>query len=112
MFLGLVTVCFMFATVLVKSFTVVALREKRHQFAEASEGSGRARSRLKIAANESSIAEREIAKHRRKIKSSERRIAELEKKLGELNVAAQQGAIINQEKLRLSDEMQKKKGIV
>lgn len=111
MILGVTAVAFMFATVLIRWYTVTALRDRRRRLAEAVEENGHARHRLKVAIGESCIAEREIEKCRRKIRSAEHRLIQLARELEGLGHEAREQEELTREKLRLAGEVKKRKGL-
>ncbi len=112
MVLGIITIGFMFATILVKWLTATAAREKQSRLSGATEKNGQTRHRLKIAVGAVSITEREIEKHQRKIKSAEHRIAQLGKEVASLSQVAAEQDELTREKMRLSEELKKRKGPV
>ena len=103
MVLGVITIGFMFATVLVKWLTATGAREKQSRLSEATEINGQTRHRLKIAVGAFSIAEREIEKHQRKIKSAEHRTAQLSKEVASLTEDVAEQDELTREKMRLSE---------
>ncbi len=111
MLLGITAVALMFATVLIRWCTVLALRDRRRRLSEAVEEKGRARHRLKVAIGESSIAEREIEKCGRKIRTAEHHLKQLATELQGLSHEAKEQEELTQEKLRLAEEVKKRKGL-
>ncbi len=111
MFLPVVALGLMLFTIIVKWVTTTALQQKQTELSEAAEENGRARHRLKLAVSEVNISEREIDKQKRKIKSSERRVAQLTTDLQALQQELEQATALNNEKLRLAQELKKRKGI-
>ena len=111
MLLGITAVAFMFATVLIRWCTVLALRDRRRRLAEAVEENGHARHRLKVAISESSITEREIERCGREIRRTEHRLMQLAKELEGLSHDAREQGDLAREKLRLAEEVKKRKGL-
>jgi hypothetical protein len=111
MVLGITTVALMFATVLIRWCTALGLRDRKRRLSEAVEEKGHARHRLKVAIGESSIAEREIEKCGRKIRTTEHRLIQLARELEGLSHEAREQQELTREKLRLAEEVKKRKGL-
>jgi len=111
MFLEFITLCFMLTTIIVKWVTTTALQQKQTELSDAAEENGRSRHRLKLAVSNVNISEREIDKQKRKLKSAEHRIVQLAAELQTLQQEIEQTAELNNEKLRLAQELKKRKGL-
>lgn len=111
MTLYLITLGFMLCTLIVKWFAVTSLEQKRSRLLEANDQHGQAKFRLKVAVQETSNNMAEIEKLNRKIKTAERKIENLQQTFQNFHSRAVQKAEIDAEKLRLMDEMNKRKGI-
>ena len=102
---------FMLFTLIIKWFSVTSLEQKRSRLLEANDQHGQAKFRLKVAVQETNNHMAEIEKLNRKIKTSERKIENLQHDFQSVHNRAVQKAEIDAEKLRLMDEMNKRKGI-
>ncbi len=110
MTLLVITMCCMGITLMAKWFTTSSLVSKRAKLAEALDGTGQAKFRLKIAVKEVTTANAEIDKLKRKIKTSERKVERLQKEYADFTNKAKQDAEINAEKLRLANALKQRKG--
>ena len=98
-------------TLIAKWASVTALEQKRARLTEAADMHGQAKFRLKTAVQEVTTSISEIDKHKRKIKTTEHRIERLRNEYKKFHDKAVQQATLDSEKLRLMEEMKKRKGM-
>ena len=110
MAVGIVPLTIMLITIGLKWFAVSALASKRGQLVEAMEETNQVRYRLKSLVSEVTNAQSDIESLKRKIKSHESRVGKLEKQHKSIQAEEAKNAEMNREKLRLAEEVKKKKG--
>lgn len=111
MLLLMISLGCMIFTLIAKWVSVTALEQKRTRLMEVTDMHGQARFRLKTAVQEVTASIAEIDKLKRKIKTSEHKIERLRGEYKKYHDKAVQQASIDSEKLRLMEEMRKRKGI-
>jgi len=110
MAVGIVPLTIMLITIGLKWFAVSALESKRAKLVEAMEETSQVKYRLKSLVSEVTNAQSEIESLKRKIKAQESRVGKLEKKHKSLQAEEAKYAEMNREKLKLAEEVKKKKG--
>ncbi|MCZ6634779.1 MAG: hypothetical protein O7G87_15365 [bacterium] len=110
MFLALITLGFMGLTMAVKWGTASGLEKKRAALSEASELSGQAKYRLKVAVQEVTMTNGEIDKLKRRIKQHERKYDKLTKEYKEYQASAEEQAVMLARKIELEKKMDEQKG--
>lgn len=99
----------MFASVAIKWITTVSIKDRHAKLTEANEDYWRVKNRHKALVSDVSMADHEIGRLKRKIRAAEHRLAKLTKQQGALQQEASSRASIEAEKIRLAEEIKKKR---
>jgi chromosome segregation ATPase len=99
----------MIVSIAIKWLTTISVRDRHAKLAEANEDYWAGKNRHKAMVSDVSMADHEIGRLKRKVRAAEHRLAKLTKEQGVLQQDASSKASIEAEKVRLADEIRKKR---
>ena len=99
----------MLTSLAIKWITTLSIRDRHAKLNEANEEYWKGKNQHKALISEISMADHEIGRLQRKIRATENRLARMTKQQGALQQDASSRTAIEQEKVRLAEEIRKKR---
>ena len=99
----------MLTSLAIKWVTTLSIRDRHGKLSDANDEYWKHKNRQKALVSEISMSDHEIGRLERKIRAAQHRLAKLTKQQGALQQDASSRAAIEQEKIRLAEEVRKKR---
>ena len=100
----------MLAGLAIKWITTLSIRDRHAKLSDANDEYWKNKSQMKALVSEISVADHEIGRIERRIRAAQNRLARMTRQQGALQQDASSRAVIEQEKIRLAEEIRKNRG--